>query len=166
MKVIFQINGKSQEIDAKDIKNDTDLKAAMMRVAQGETKDVTDVLKNTEAMERLIAETKERREQAMQEENKRITAINIQYKEFTKCYNNYAIFMRDHNIVLNNAIESLAEEIAIRKTIQEKHLAIVWNNIREQKAHVQVLKAHPELKSFCKYLELVYKDFKKSLRGK
>ena len=161
MKIIFMVNGKEKEVDAKTINSAADVKRVLQEVALSKEEGVTQILENADKAAILMKETRELREKETQQRHDLIQGL---YKEFFPVYSSYVEFRQKNNITSMTPYESFSEEINICRNIHEKNLAIKWHKIKMEKAHTLILKQYPALKPFCKALEGIYKEIKKGLR--
>lgn len=161
MKVIFEFNGKSKELDSNDIKSDADLKKAILEVANSEEKDVTQVLDNVSKMEKLVKETAEVREHRRLEIEAEARHIQQLFKSFLENYNEYASFMQDNAIKFETQSYETPNEVLSKRREYEHNLSYSWQKIKMSGHHKIFLSDVPQLKPFCKAMEQVYKVFKK-----
>lgn len=165
MKVIFQINGKSKEVDTSTIKSASDVRDILKEVAVGKTEDVTQVLENCAKAGQLMKDTDHLREKERKEAEEKSAHFVKLYEEFVPSYQNYCDFRKKNIITKDTPYDKLPEEVLFLLNLHEKNLALKWHTIKTNKAHTYLLSLYPSLKPFCRLLEQIYKQIKKDLKG-
>lgn len=160
MKVTFSFNGKTKEVDSKDINSEDDVRRLFVETANQETKDVTEVLDNVGKAGAIFDEYRTKRDAEI-EKKKTLAHEAMPYlHEFVQEYQKYVAFRKHNNIDTTTKYAELEHGTLLLLNGYEKTLAMRFNLLKRKGYDEFLLMAYPKLKPFCKVLVKIFKEMK------